>query len=64
VVREKTKAAIKAAFWIFIVMPAMWFVLTSSLEMLGVKHPMSFSSFAILMVVFGAFAIYNITKME
>lgn len=62
--REKTKAAIKAALWILIVMPAMWFVLISLLKMLGVKYPMSFSSVGTLMVVFGAIAIYNVARMQ
>ena len=62
--REKAKATIKAALWIFIAMPAIWAVQLLIAKMVGLERPMPFSNFAVLMVVFGAWATYNIVKME
>jgi hypothetical protein len=61
--REKTKVAIRAALWILIGMPAMWLVQASIARMLGFGYRMPFSSCILLMVVFGALAIWNIVTM-
>jgi hypothetical protein len=61
-VRERTKYAIRATLWILAVMPAMWFVLTFILRLLG-AHTMPFSNYVTLMAVFGTLAIYNFATM-
>jgi hypothetical protein len=63
-VREKTKAGIKAALWIFIVMPAFWFFQILVAKMFGLQYSMPFSHFLPLMVMFGIFAVINVAKME
>ena len=62
--REKTKAGIKVALRVLIVMPVLWFVLTSIAGMLGQPHAMPFSHLVPLMILFGAFGVYNVVKME
>jgi hypothetical protein len=63
-VREKTKAGIKAALWILIVMPAFWFFQILVAKMFGLHYSMPFSRFLPLMVMFGVFAVINVVRME
>jgi hypothetical protein len=62
--RERTRYAIRAGLRILIVMPAIYLVLTSLLEMLGFNPPSSTSNFVFLWAVFGAIEISNIVVMR
>jgi hypothetical protein len=61
---QKPKPGLKAALWILIVMPALWFFQLLVAKMFGLHYSMPFSHFLLLMVMFGIFAVINVVRME
>jgi hypothetical protein len=62
-VRERTRYGVKAALWLFIAMPTLWFVPSLIAKALFNYTP-RVDTLIVLMIGFGAFAIYNFATMD
>jgi hypothetical protein len=62
-VRERTKYGIRAALWLLIAMPTLWFALSLIGRALFNYAP-HVDTLIVLMIGFGALAIYNFATMD